>query len=83
MTEAALSNSDGQLKAIVERVEFVEAELREKQDDRKEIYLEAKSSGLDVAAIRAIVRMRREDPAKRAEREASIDLYLKSLGMFR
>lgn len=83
MTEAALSNSDGQLKAIVERIEFVETEIREKQDDRKEIYLEAKSSGLDVAAIRAVVRMRREDPNKRAEREASIDLYLQSLGMFR
>lgn len=81
--EAALSNSDGQLKAIVERIEFVETELREKQDNRKEIYLEAKSAGLNVPAIRAIVRMRKDDPGKRAEREESIDLYLKSLGMFR
>ncbi|MCR6734462.1 MAG: DUF2312 domain-containing protein [Afipia sp.] len=83
MTEVALSNSDGQLQAIIERIEFVNNEIKEKQEDRKEIYLEAKSSGLDVAAIRAVVRMRAEDPQKREERETQIDIYLKSLGMFR
>lgn len=83
MTEAALSNSDGQLKAIVERIENMNAEIKEKQDDRKEIYLEAKSAGLDVAAIRAVVKFRAEDAQKREEREMQVDLYLKSLGMFR
>lgn len=83
MTESALSNSDGQLQSIIERIEFVNSEIKEKQDDRKEIYLEAKSAGLDVAAIRTVVRMRAEDPQKREEREMQIDLYLKSLGMFR
>lgn len=83
MTEAALSNSDGQLKAIIERIENMNVEIKEKQDDRKEIYLEAKSAGMDVAAIRAVIKYRAEDTAKREEREMQIDLYLKSLGMFR
>lgn len=83
MTEAALSNSDGQLKALIERIERVNEEISEKQDDRKEIYQEAKSAGHDVAALRAVIRMRKEDPTKRAEREAYVDLILNSLGMFR
>jgi uncharacterized protein (UPF0335 family) len=83
MTEAALSNSDGQLNAIIERIENMNAEIKEKQEDRKEIYAEAKSAGLDVAAIRAVIKYRAEDAQKRDEREMNFDLYLKSLGMFR
>ncbi|MDB5550819.1 MAG: hypothetical protein JWL86_803 [Rhizobium sp.] len=83
MTEAALSNTDGMLKSIVERVEFVNEEIKQKQEDRKEIFAEAKSAGLDVAAIRAVVKYRAEDANKRDEREMQVDLYLKSLGMFR
>jgi len=83
MTEAALSNTDGQLKAFVERIENVNAEIKEKQEDRKEIFAEAKAFGLDVPAIRAVVKFRAEDAQKREEREMQVDLYLKSLGMFR
>jgi uncharacterized protein (UPF0335 family) len=70
-----------QLKSIVERIESVETDMRERADDRKEIYQEAKSSGFDIPSIRAIVRMRREDAAKRAEREAMIELYKDTLGI--
>jgi uncharacterized protein (UPF0335 family) len=83
MTEAAKSNTDGMLKSIVERIEFVNSEIKEKQNDRKEIFTEAKSAGLDVAAIRAVIKFRAEDEQKREEREMQFDLYLKSLGMFR
>ncbi len=70
-----------QLKSIVERIETVETEMREQSEGRKEIYQEAKSAGFDVPSIRAIVRMRREDAAKRAEREAMIELYKDTLGI--
>ncbi|MDB5552826.1 MAG: hypothetical protein JWL86_2810 [Rhizobium sp.] len=83
MTEAALSNTDGQLKALVERIEHVNEEIKSLQDDRKEIYAEAKAFGLDAAAIRSVVKYRAEDAQKREEREMQVDLYLKSLGMFR
>lgn len=70
-----------QLKSIIERIETVETEMREQAEGRKEIYQEAKSAGFDVPSIRAIVRMRREDAAKRAEREAMIELYKDTLGI--
>ena len=36
-----------QLRAIVERIEHVEEEIKELTDAKKEIYLEAKSNGFD------------------------------------
>ena len=70
-----------QLKSIVERIESVETEMKDRSTDRKEIYIEAKSAGFDIPSIRAIVRMRREDAAKRAEREAMVDLYKDAMGI--
>ena len=69
MTIPGGDNAKGQLKSLVERIESVETDMRERAEDRKEIYLEAKSAGFDIPSMRAIVRMRREDAAKRAEKE--------------
>jgi uncharacterized protein (UPF0335 family) len=45
----------------------------------KEILAEAKSSGLDVRAIRQTIRLRRQDAAERDERQAVIDEYTAAL----
>ncbi len=73
-------NSNQQLKAIVERIEAVEAEMKDRMEDRKEIYLEAKSNGYDVPALKAIVARRRKDQKKLAELEAMVDTYEAALG---
>jgi uncharacterized protein (UPF0335 family) len=69
----------GQLRSFVERIERVEAEIKELNGDKSEIYKEAKGNGFDVKAIRAIVAERRADPAKAAELEAILDLYRSAL----
>lgn len=74
-------NSREQLKAIISRIEAVELEIKGLSADRGDIYKEASSNGFDVPALRAIVRARREDPAKRAAREAMIDLYRGQMGI--
>ena len=73
-------NSNAQLKAIVERIEAVETEMKDRMEDRKEIYLEAKSNGYDVQALKAIVARRRKDQKKLAELEAMVDTYEAALG---
>ena len=70
-----------QLRSFIERVERVEAEITDLQADRKEIYAEAKSSGYDTKAMRAVVRLRKLDSNERQEQEALQDLYLSALGM--
>lgn len=74
-------NSKEQLKAIISRVEAVELEIKGLSADRDDIYKEAASNGFDVPALRAIVRARREDPAKRTAREAMVDLYRGQMGI--
>jgi uncharacterized protein (UPF0335 family) len=73
-------NSNAQLKAIVERIEAVEADMKDRMEDRKEIYLEAKSNGYDVPALKAIVARRRKDQKKLADLEAMVDTYEAALG---
>lgn len=74
-------NSKEQLKSIVERIETINDEIKEKRDDVSDIYSEAKGNGFDVKALRQIVQMRKMDPNKRAEREAILDTYMSALGM--
>lgn len=70
-----------QLKAIVERVERLEEEKKAIADDIKDVYAEAKAHGFDVKALRAIVRLRKQDADERKEQEAILDTYLAALGM--
>lgn len=74
-------NSNEQLKSIINRVEALELEIKGLSDDRSDIYKEASSNGFDVPALKAIVRARREDPAKRQAREAMIELYRGQMGV--
>lgn len=74
-------NSKEQLKAIIERIESVETEIKGLSADRADIYKEAGGNGFDVPALKAIVRARREDTEKRQAREAMIDLYRGTMGI--
>jgi uncharacterized protein (UPF0335 family) len=70
-----------QIKSIIERVEKLEEDKKAISDDIKDVYAEAKGNGLDVKALRTIVRMRRQDADERAEQEAILETYLHAMGM--
>lgn len=69
------------LRAFVERIERFEEEKKATADDIKDVYGEAKSNGFDVKALRAVVRIRKQDVGERKEQEAILDTYLQALGM--
>ena len=71
----------GQLRAFIERIERLEEEKKTIADDIKEVYAEAKGTGFDTKAIRALVRLRKKDQAEREEEESILDLYKAALGM--
>ena len=48
--------------------------------DMKEVFLEAKGEGYDVKILRKVIRIRKQDKAKRQEEDAILDLYLSALG---
>jgi uncharacterized protein (UPF0335 family) len=70
-----------QLKAIIERIEHLEEEKKAISDDIRDVYAEAKGNGYDVKALRAVVRLRKQDKAEREEQEAILETYLQALGM--
>ena len=72
--------NNGQLKAIIERIDRLEADKEAVATDIKEVYHEAKGNGFDVKIIRKVVRLLKQDRAKRAEEAAMLDLYLTAIG---
>ena len=70
-----------QLKAFVERIERLEEEKKTISDDIRDVYAESKANGFDTKALRAVVKLRKQDANERAEHEAILDTYLNALGM--
>lgn len=64
-----------QLKAIVERVERLEAEIKDLNDDKSDIYKEARANGYDVKAIKKVVQQRKLDTNVREEADLVFDTY--------
>ena len=82
MTEEVKATSDaGKLNTFIDRIERLEEEKRELSGDIREVYAEAKGAGFDVKVMRQVLRLRKMDPADRAETEFLRDEYKKLLGM--
>jgi uncharacterized protein (UPF0335 family) len=68
-----------QLRAIVERIENIEGEIKELTEAKKEIFIEAKGNGFDVKILREVIRVRKQDPSERDERESLLEVYLQAI----
>ncbi len=71
----------GQLGTYIDRIERLEEEKKELLADIREIYSEAKSAGFDTKVMRQVIKLRKMDPADRAENEFLRDEYKKLLGI--
>lgn len=67
--------------SFIERIERLEEEKGELQKDIREVYAEAKGQGFDVKVMRQIIKLRKLDPADRAENEFLRDEYKKLVGI--
>ncbi|MDP2355687.1 MAG: DUF2312 domain-containing protein [Beijerinckiaceae bacterium] len=78
-----MSEFEGQvgarIRSIIERVENVEAEIKELNEGKKEIFAEAKADGFDTKVLKEIIKMRKEEKAERDERDALLDLYMRAI----
>ena len=78
---AATSFSEGQLRALVERIERLEEEKAEVAEQIREVYAEAKAHGFDTKILRKVVGLRKKDAEEREEEDAVLATYLRALGM--
>jgi uncharacterized protein (UPF0335 family) len=70
-----------QLKSIIERIERLLEEKKAIGDDVRDVYAEAKGNGYDTSALRAIIKMRQQDPIERQAFETILETYMQALGM--
>lgn len=70
----------GRLRSIIERLERLDEDREAIMADMKEVFAEAKGEGYDVKVLRKVLKVRKQDRAKRQEEEAILDLYLSALG---
>ena len=81
MSDIGHNSIDAALKSFVDRIETLEVEKKNTAEDIRSVYAEAKDKDIDVRALRAVIKLRREDAAARAAREAAIDELMHKLGM--
>jgi uncharacterized protein (UPF0335 family) len=69
----------GKIRAFVERIENLDGEIQELNEQKKEVFAEAKGEGFDVKILREIVKLRKQDEEERDERESMLDLYMRAM----
>ena len=70
-----------QLRAFIERIERLEEEKKDVQDQIKEVFSEAKGVGFDARIMRQLLRLRRLRDADRSEQEELLEIYKTAIGM--
>jgi uncharacterized protein (UPF0335 family) len=69
----------GKIRAFVERIETIETEIGELNEQKKEVFAEAKGDGFDVKILKEIIKLRKQDEEERDERESMLDLYMRAM----
>jgi uncharacterized protein (UPF0335 family) len=73
--------TNNQLKALIERIEHLEAEKAAIAADVKEVYAEAKGTGFDPKIIKKVIAIRKRSSSEVTEEQALIDTYMSAVGM--
>jgi uncharacterized protein (UPF0335 family) len=69
----------GKIRAFVERIENLDTEIQELNEQKKEVFAEAKGDGFDVKILKEIVKLGKQDEEERDERESMLDLYMRAM----
>ena len=69
----------GKIRSFVERIENLDGELAELNEQKKEVFAEAKGEGFDVKILKEIIKLRKQDQEERDEREGLLDLYMRAM----
>lgn len=80
-TPAAKSNVKTVILAYVERAERLNEEIKALNDDKRDMFAEAKGNGFDVKALKEVIKIRGQDPNERQERDTILETYMQALGM--
>ena len=69
------------LRSLIERIEHLEEEKKELQNDIRDVFAEAKSAGFDTKAMRAVLKLRKLNVSDRDEQDLLLEVYRKALDL--
>ena len=75
-------NSSQLLKSFISRIEKLEEAKTAIAEDLKDVYAEAKATGLNTKIIRQMIRLRKMKEEDRRKQEELLDLYMAAIGDF-
>lgn len=67
------------LASLVARIERLDQEIKDRNEDKSEVFKEARGLGFDPKILRRVIAIRRKDPSARTEEEALVELYMDAL----
>jgi uncharacterized protein (UPF0335 family) len=67
------------IRSFVARIEQLDTELQELNEQKKEVFAEAKGEGFDVKVLKEIIKLRKQDQDERDEHETLLDVYMRAL----
>ena len=67
------------IRSFVERIEQLDTELQEINEQKKEVFAEAKGEGFDVKVLKDIIRLRKQDKDERDEHDTLLDVYMRAM----
>jgi uncharacterized protein (UPF0335 family) len=70
-----------QLRTFIERIERLQDEKKDVQEQIKEVFSEAKGVGFDTKVMRQLLRLRRLRDVDRSEQEELLEIYKAAIGM--
>jgi uncharacterized protein (UPF0335 family) len=72
-----------QLAKFIRRIEALEEEKSAIAMAMKEVFEDAKGEGVDVKALKELLKLRKMDQGERQEQQSTLQQYLQALGMSR
>src|SRR5918992_6397812 len=69
----------GRIRSFVERIENIDSELQELNEQKKEVFSEAKGEGFDVKILKEIIKLRKQDKEERDEHDSLLDVYMRAM----
>lgn len=69
------------LRAYVDRIEYIDQQKKALGEDRKAVFQEAKGRGYIAGGINYVLKARKQKPHDRQEAESIRDLYMHAMGM--
>jgi uncharacterized protein (UPF0335 family) len=69
----------GRIRSFVERIENLDTEQQELNEQKKEVFSEAKAEGFDVKILKEIIKLRKQGQDERDEHESLLELYMRAM----